>query len=32
MSLLALLAGLPAVLTSMIIIWTGGYTPRCSGR
>src|SRR3974390_1439478 len=28
MSLLALLAGLPAVLTSMIIIWTGGYTPK----
>jgi two-component system, NtrC family, nitrogen regulation sensor histidine kinase NtrY len=28
MSLLALLAGLPAVVTSMIIIWTGGYTPK----
>ncbi len=28
MSLLSLLAGLPAVLTAMIIIWTGGYTPK----
>ena len=28
MSLLSLLAGLPAVLTSMIIIWTGGYSPK----
>jgi two-component system nitrogen regulation sensor histidine kinase NtrY len=28
MSLLSLLAGLPAVLTSMIIIWTAGYTPK----
>lgn len=28
MSLLALLAGLPAVLTAMIIIWTGSYTPK----
>jgi two-component system nitrogen regulation sensor histidine kinase NtrY len=28
MSLLALVAGLPAVVTSMAIVWTGGYTPK----
>ena len=26
--LLALIAGAPAVLTSMIMLWTGGYTPK----